>query len=527
MSTEPNTEGDVIGKVTTGYQAWFTCDGDRSPIRGWWHWAPDRLNMVKKDNSGVVSWPAMHHYPKGYNTGFQPYPDGSPSQLFSNYDQATIDAHFQMMADADIDTAALQRFNPCGGEGPVRDVTTMMVHQAAEKTKRKWYCMYDVSGWGPNMQQEIKNDWTSKMCEYSQTPMYARQNGKVVVCIWGFGFNDGNHEYDQETCIDVIKWFKGMGCYVIGGVPTWWRKCISDSREGFGEVYRSFDMLSPWMVGRASKIRDLDWFYHNANKGDQEECEKHGIAYQPCVMPGDLSTGCRKHGDFYWRHFYNTTRLGCAAVYVSMFDEYNEGNQIAPTAESKAQQPKDFDHPALDEDGTPCTADYYLRLTRDAGKMFKSRTPTALRVTEPWPGKGLCHARHELVLKARVNGQFVCAEGGGDKNLVANRTSPGPWERFTVEQTNQEGRIHLRSSNGKYVCADLSGGNGQPVGLLVANRDSPGPWETFDLVEVDGGVIALKASNGKYVQASNGGSGPLIAGGDDHGWWEQFDVVEE
>ncbi len=31
---------------------------------------------------------------------------------------------------------------------------------------------------------------------YTASPAYARQNGKPVVCIWGFGFNDNNHPWD-------------------------------------------------------------------------------------------------------------------------------------------------------------------------------------------------------------------------------------------------------------------------------------------------------------------------------------------
>ncbi|WP_370682854.1 twin-arginine translocation signal domain-containing protein [Streptomyces sp. DfronAA-171] len=33
--------GDVVGKVTVGYQGWFAAPGDGAPINGWWHWSPD------------------------------------------------------------------------------------------------------------------------------------------------------------------------------------------------------------------------------------------------------------------------------------------------------------------------------------------------------------------------------------------------------------------------------------------------------------------------------------------------------
>ena len=32
-------QGDVVGKVTVGYQGWFSCAGDGAPIGGWWHYS--------------------------------------------------------------------------------------------------------------------------------------------------------------------------------------------------------------------------------------------------------------------------------------------------------------------------------------------------------------------------------------------------------------------------------------------------------------------------------------------------------
>jgi len=31
--------GDVVGKVTVGYQGWFACTGDGAPIGTWWHYS--------------------------------------------------------------------------------------------------------------------------------------------------------------------------------------------------------------------------------------------------------------------------------------------------------------------------------------------------------------------------------------------------------------------------------------------------------------------------------------------------------
>ena len=84
----------------------------------------------------------------------------------------------------------------------------------------------------------------------------------------------------------------------------------------------------------------------------------------------------------------------------------------------------------------------------------------------------------------------------------------------------------LRASNGKFVSAD-EGGNGR----LVANRRAAGSWETFDLVDLNGGglmdgdKVALQTANGLYLQADQGGGGILSATGISPGAWDTFTIV--
>lgn len=374
--------GDVVGKITVGYQGWFACIGDGSPINGWWHWSQDWGQPPSPSNTGIKSWPNVADYAKTYQTAYPNLNGGQPASLFSHYDQQTVDTHFQWMQQFGIDTAALQRFDPTGGEGPVRDAVTTRVRSAAESHGRKFYIMYDVSGWA-SMRDEIKSDWTGKMSAHTASSAYARQNGRPVVGIWGFGFNDDNHPWSAADCLDVVTWFQGQGCYVMGGVPTHWRTGDSDSRAGYLDVYHALDMLSPWMVGRIGNAGDSDSFYTSVNVPDQADCNANGVDYQPCVLPGDLQERQRAHGDFMWRQFYNMVRVGAQGIYISMFDEYNEGNQIAKTAENASQVPSGSGIYALDEDGTACSADYYLRLTGDGGRMLKKEI--ALTATRPTP----------------------------------------------------------------------------------------------------------------------------------------------
>ncbi|MEZ2335218.1 glycoside hydrolase family 71/99-like protein [Mucilaginibacter sp. RCC_168] len=385
VDVTPSPVGDVVGKVVVGYQGWFAAIGDGSPINMFWHWSNDWAKPPSPTNKAIYAWPDVHDYTTTFKTDFANLNNGSEARVFSSYTDQTVDVQFKWMKDYGIDGAALQRFNPSGLEGPVRDAMAAKVKTAAEKNDVKFYIMYDVSGW-TNMATEMETDWTNKMSVYTSSPAYAKQNGKPVVCIWGFGFNDDNHNFSAASCLAVINWFKSKGCYVIGGVPTHWRKEESDSRPGFLATYKAFDMLSPWMVGRISNVIESDNFYNTINVPDEAYCKTNGIDYQPCVLPGDLSAQQRAHGDFMWRQFYNMKRAGAQGIYISMFDEYNESNQIAKTAESQAFVPAGSGFKSLDEDGTPCSSDYYLRLTGDGAKMFKGQIAlTTVRPTVPKP----------------------------------------------------------------------------------------------------------------------------------------------
>jgi hypothetical protein len=373
--------GDVVGKITVGYQGWFAATGDGSPINSWWHWSQNWSQAPSPTNQAIKCWPDMRDYSTTFQTAFANLGNGQPATLFSSYTQQTINTHFLWMQQNGLDCAALQRFNPNSSEGPTRDAMATRVRDAAQTYGRKFYIMYDVSGW-TNMQSEIKTDWTSKMSALVSSSAYARQNGKPVVCIWGFGFNDSNHPWSAAVCSDVINWFKGQGVYIIGGVPTHWRTGDGDSRAGYISVYHGFNMLSPWMVGRIGNVSDVDNFYNTVQLADQADCNANGIDFQPCVLPGD--SGQRAHGDFMWRQFYNMVRLGAQGIYISMFDEYGEGNQIAKSAEDASMKPTNSVSFTLDQDGVHCSSDYYLRLSGDGGKMLKGQIAlTATRPTQP------------------------------------------------------------------------------------------------------------------------------------------------
>ena len=383
VAPDASAPGDVVGKITVGYQGWFACIGDGAPIDGWWHWSQDWSQSPSPSNNAIKAWPDMTEFSSAYQTGYAALNNGQPAKLFSSYDQQTVNTHFLWMQQNGCDTAALQRFDPNSSEGPTRDAMATKVRGAAEAYDRKFYIMYDVTGW-TNMQTEIKADWTAKMSALTASPSYAVQNGKPVVGIWGFGFNDANHPWSAAVCLDVVTWFQSQGCYVMGGVPREWLTGVGGSRSGYLGVYGAFNMISPWMVGAIGDIADSDSVYTQFNVPDQAYCNAHGIDYQPCVLPGDVSANQRAHGDFMWHQFYNMVRVGAQGIYISMFDEFGEGNQIAKTAPTTATVPSNSGLLALNEDGTACSSDYYLRLTADGGRMLKGQLAlTSTRPTAP------------------------------------------------------------------------------------------------------------------------------------------------
>lgn len=116
-----------------------------------------------------------------------------------------------------------------------------------------------------------------------------------------------------------------------------------------------------------------------------------------------------------------------------------------------------------------------------------------------------------------ASGKYVSHQRETTQRLVADRSTPWAWERFTIEDLGN-GQVALVTPKNLYVSAD------ETIGMeLIANRKTRGPWETFTLESVDGGV-ALKAWNGRYVSADQSRGGLLVADREKRGPWETFKV---
>jgi len=383
--------GDIIGKITVGYQGWFSANGDGSPVNMFGH---TNLEMWPDTREYSTTYGAVPFAQEGTSEG--PFAgtlgNGQPAKMFSSYDQSTVNTHFQWMQSYDIDCVALQRFaneiTPGSAIKAQRDGMAQKVRAASEHYGRKFYIMYDASGWGDLA--AIKADWTNTITGSLNTvssPNYAMQDGKPVVCIYGLGY--AHHPSNEGEALDLINWFKAQGCYVIGSVPGGWRTGAG-ARENFIEVFTSFDMISGWTVGNR-----IDSGYGDFVAADKSFCEKNGVAYQPCVYPGTAfhnTNGSisikneipRLHGDFMWRQFTALKRSGNTTAYIAMFDELNEATSIFKVAEDSSMAPKGKYFLNLDADGVHLSSDFYLRLVKDGGSMVKGNRPFQEKHTTPF-----------------------------------------------------------------------------------------------------------------------------------------------
>jgi len=390
----------IVGKVICGYQAWFNCYGDGSPVESWRHWNPGvYMSDAVKPKPGNVTfeiYPDLNGYTTDqlYQTGLAPLGDGRPAKLFSSYPAKTINQHFAWMQQHGIDGVALQRFY-AGLDDLVfkysRDTIHVRVKEAAEQYGRMFYMMYDFSGMTVSKYAALKADWKDNLVgsqKLTASSSYAHQDGKPVVCLWGLGFThvDGS----AAQCLELINWFKAQGCYVIGGTPTHWRKGINDAKPEFESVYEAYDMITPWTVGRYSLPVEVDLFMDSLLIPDLDWCDARGIDYQPVIFPGFAWSNWngggqnifpRREGTFLWHQAYNVRSLNIPSAYIAMFDEYDEGTAIAPAADGYLSVPTDQYFLTYSADGTYIAPDFYMRLAGEITKLIKKEIPISSQFT--------------------------------------------------------------------------------------------------------------------------------------------------
>ncbi|HUX55654.1 MAG TPA: glycoside hydrolase family 71/99-like protein [Bacteroidales bacterium] len=423
--TSGSSYSEFTGKSVAGYQAWFTASESNS---GWVHWSSNSL--PEAGNFSFDIYPDTRDYGTEIlkQTGFDDLGNGEPSLLFSSAD--VIDEHFKWMKDFGIDGVALQRFigdNPY----PITDSPfskPVKVKKAAENYERIFYVCYDMSsGKDENAWVEsIKYDWVFNIEQsyaLTSSPAYATVNNKPVVQIWGPGFTSrvGN----AAKTIELIKFLQSRGCYVIGGVPTNWRTESGDSKPGFIEAYKTYDMVSPWTPGRYKSITACDSHKTNYLVPDKAFCDANNIDYLPVLSPGfswsTWNIGApnsipRLAGEFLWRQAYNIRSTGINQMYFAMFDEYDEGTAIMKAACDWSMIPTNQYFVTLSTDGIWVSSDFYLRVAGAATAMAKSSDDPSQVLSVPH-SNGPDYYRNSFEKRYT---EYIEKEGGEVKNGIFN-----------------------------------------------------------------------------------------------------------
>jgi len=377
-------------KLLMGYQGWFVCPQDGSQVNAWIHWFRSQTPIAA--NVTVDFWPDISELDEDelFATGMT-LTNGSPARLYSAFTQKTVVRHFRWMKDNRLDGVFLQRFsselsNPAFFA--LRNQVASNVRVGAETHSRVFAMMYDISGQpATSLVSTLTNDWNYLVntMKLTSSPRYVRHNGKPVVAIWGFGFTDRpGTPQDAQT---VINYFKSAGAIVMGGVPTYWRTLNNDSQNdpAWASVYRSFDIISPWAVGRYGTQAEADSFKQNLIVPDLADANSHGLGYMPVIFPGFswhnlFNTSPpnqipRLGGTFYWRQAYNAIGAGCTMIYGAMFDEVDEGTAMFKLAPTANELPVQGTFVPLNIDGQVLPSDWYLRLAGEAAGMLRGDRP--------------------------------------------------------------------------------------------------------------------------------------------------------
>jgi hypothetical protein len=401
-AAEPPPAG-LTHRLIVGYQGWFGCPGDFDSNTGWQHWFADG---ARPESLTVDVLPSVRELkPEDLcDTGLPQRDAHGTVRLYSAQNPSVVAKHFAWMRDHGIDGVAAQRFIQPVSADPRKkrrsDRVLVNVRAAAEAAGRSFFVAYDVSGASPDtVTQDIRADWRylARDLRLTESPAYLRDGGKPVLELWGFGVADrpGAPASVAALVADLKSGADGLASVtVIGGVPSHWRTLDGDSKSGpeWGTVYRSYDVISPWTVGRFSDEAGADQFVSERVVADIAETRRLGLRYMPVVFPGFswsnlmrnrgrsaeavLNRIPRNCGRFLWRQISDLLQLRVDALYVAMFDEADEGTAIFPAVTRADGLPAGSSMVYLNQDGCSLPDDWYLRVAgAAAGFLHDSAVP--------------------------------------------------------------------------------------------------------------------------------------------------------
>ena len=408
----------LSGRTIVGYQGWFGCPTEVPAGNGtnarWRHWFDGQTATA--EHLTVDMLPDVAALPgTALCTTALRREDGSTVAVFSSADPAVIDIHFRWMATHGIDGAAVQRFV---SELHVRadrdrsDAILNAIRTAAQAHGRVFYISYDISGADPaTVYDDIRADWEhlTGTLQLTGSPAYLGTQERPILQLWGFGFKDRPGEPDQVLrLMSDLRYGRGAGADVpppptgsalpdeaaavslIGGVPSGWRNANGDSKAGAGwaAVYRSFDAISPWAVGRYDDEASNRGFVDGMIGADLMETGRLGIGYMPVIFPGFSWANlmsvrgneaaavqnriARRCGNFLWQQGQTRIAAGARSLFIAMFDEVDEATAVMPVVTRTGDLPQGTRLIALDHDGCELPSDWYLRVSGSLASYLRS-----------------------------------------------------------------------------------------------------------------------------------------------------------
>lgn len=356
-------------------------------------------------------------------------------------------------------------------ENIAEDIVLKNVLVSAPKYTRNFVIEYDVTGAvnnpncypgnkipadrsGFSIKNCIQKDWMRLVDDLNLGTQgsYFKYRGRPLVAIFGLGFAGSNYVENVRDAQELINWFHygaepKYQASLLGGVPSYWRTLSGDSRSEpeWKNVYASFDVLSPWMVGRfGDKPGALDYI-NRIGAPDIELTKSRGQKYLPVIFPGFswknlmnfygqperaiANQTPRMGGKFYWAQAYHWRSLGVDSFFGAMFDEVDEGTALFKTAPNKLSAPHSVYTLTLDADGFNLSSDWYLRVSKTVSSLIKGDVLTEVMPLASYPAGSLA-----LKSGTTLNLQMARLSFQEDGNLVLyNHLNQAVWATNTRE----------------------------------------------------------------------------------------------
>jgi hypothetical protein len=187
--------------------------------------------------------------------------------------------------------------------------------------------------------------------------------------------------------LELQRFFRAQGLTILGGTPAHWRTLDGDSynQPAWTEVYRGYDVISPWSVGRMASPADADHFAASVMTEDIAATKRTGQDYMPVVFPGfswhnlktrqtPLDQIPRRCGAFYKEEVADALKAGAQMLYTAMFDEVDEGTAIFKVVRTPAALPAGVELLAPDSTSCDSATDLYLQAAAAATHALRENT---------------------------------------------------------------------------------------------------------------------------------------------------------